>query len=84
MSRLSDLVTAVCDTQQEPGRPLLVTMAVHPVGHLLVKELATQLAAIADPGLRRKLVAVFTKNCHALKSDVFGCVVLKALHGLLA
>jgi len=84
MSRLSDLVTAVCDTQQEPGRPLLVTMAVHPVGHLLVKELATQLAAIADPGLRRKLVAVFSKYCHALKSDVFGCVVLKALHGLLA
>jgi len=81
-SMLDHLVTSLTSFEVE-GRPLLITAALHSVGHLLSREIASQVANISIMMIKNKVLFVLAKYTIVLKADTFGCIVLKALHGLL-
>jgi len=79
---LASLIDSMTDVQVD-GRPLLVAAALHRVGHVLAKEVAIQMPNFVNDDTREKLLVVFSKFATVLKSDTLGCMVLKALHGLV-
>jgi len=79
---LAEFVASLTELEVE-GRPLLITQAIHSQGHLLAKEVVLQMANLSDVTTKNRVLHTLAKYAIVLKADSFGCVVLKALHGLL-
>ena len=62
------------------GRPLLVVAALHPVGHLLAREVARQVTHLGQGIVRNRMIEVVSQYVMILAADSYGCLVLKGLH----
>merc|ERR1712226_648061 len=74
------LLTRWVNRLTEGPEPLVIAAAVNAVGHQLVLQLVTQGQRKVE---RDRLVTVIRRRQASLRRDIVGCLVLKALEGLM-
>ena len=78
---LDRLVVALLCEDTVSRRPLLITAALHPVGHLLAKEVVSKLNLLK--GVKDTILSILRLNLDILRYSKTGANVLRGLHGVV-
>lgn len=77
---MESLISKLLDEEEDGGPPLLVTAALHPVGHQI---LVLLLRCWDFLPCRHQLESALVTHLHQIKEDTIGCIVVKAQAGSL-
>ena len=78
---LDRLVVALLREDTVSRQPLLITAALHPVGHLLAKEVVSRLNILT--GVKDTILSLLRVNLNILRYSKAGANVLRGLHGVV-
>ena len=78
---LDRLVVALLREDTVSRQPLLITAALHPVGHLLAKEVVSTLNILT--GVKDTILSLLRVNLDILRYSKTGANVLRGLHGVV-
>ena len=78
---LDRLVVALLREDTVSRQPLLITAALHPVGHLLAKEVVSRLNILT--GVKDTILSLLRVNLDILRYSKTGANVLRGLHGVV-
>ena len=78
---LDRLVLAFLREDTVSRQPLLITAALHPVGHLLAKEVVSRLNILT--GVKDTILSLLRVNLDILRYSKTGANVLRGLHGVV-
>ena len=78
---LDRLVVALLREDTVSRQPLLITAALHPVGHLLAKEVVSRLNILT--GVTDIILSLLRVNLDILRYSKTGANVLRGLHGVV-
>ena len=78
---LDRLVSALLREDTVSRQPLLITAALHPVGHLLAKEVVSRLNILT--GVKDTILSLLRVNLDILRYSKTGANVLRGLHGVV-
>eukprot|EP00092_Neocalanus_flemingeri_P041732 GFUD01045453.1.p1 GENE.GFUD01045453.1~~GFUD01045453.1.p1 ORF type:complete len:1159 (+),score=333.30 GFUD01045453.1:24-3479(+) len=81
-SKLLDQIVVKMTVSVQQSRPLIIHAACHPEGHLLVRDL-TKLEKKMGRDVRKRMVEMMMTYRTVLVADMYGCIVLRDLQGLL-
>jgi hypothetical protein len=66
------------DKDSSQKQSILLTASLHPVGHLLAREVVSKINVL-DENLKMDVMRVLAREVDRLSKDKFGCIVLKGL-----
>ena len=78
---LDRLVVALLREDTVSRQPLLITAALHPVGHLLAKEVVSRLNILT--GVKDTILSLLRVNLDILRYSKTGANVLRGLYGVV-